>query len=178
MNPLPKRSALESDTDLEKSDFVTDESDVLVEEGSESEVVLLGDEDEAARLRPVSAERPGPVQKPAADTESADVGSRRRGRLGRRFRVEGSQGGVKGRKRRGDEDEDEEEAVSPAATIVERPTKPWGILPILFLAPAFIVVFVGVLVGFESLNTMFGYHQPRNRPRRLFAGLLPTSTWS
>ena len=67
--------------------------------------------------------------------------------------------GVKGKKR-GEEDEDEE-TVPAGATIVDRPTKPWGIVPALFLSPALIVVLLGALMGYEMLSTMWGYQQPR-----------------
>jgi hypothetical protein len=158
--PMPDESgseavALESDTDLEKSDFVTDENEVLSEEPSESEVVLLGDEDEApkssAKLKSKVGRKPATEEadvevEVADDEEDASISKALKGAKG---------------KRREDDDEDEEAKVSPAATIVERPTKPWGIVPLLFLAPAILVVFLGALMGFETLNTMTSYQQPR-----------------
>jgi hypothetical protein len=63
--------------------------------------------------------------------------------------------GVKGKK--GDE-EDEEEAAVPAG--VYRPV-PWGPIPALFLLPALVLVLIGGLMGFELLQTMMGYQQPR-----------------
>src|SRR5262249_55635453 len=70
--------------------------------------------------------------------------------------------GVKGRARfedddeELDEDEDEEEfARAPAA-----PAQ-WGVLPAIFLAPAFVIMILGSLIGYEMLHSMWGYHQPR-----------------
>ena len=48
----------------------------------------------------------------------------------------------------------------------ERPTKPWGVWPALFLAPTFFIVLVGALMGYEMLQTMWGYQQPRRPTAR------------
>jgi hypothetical protein len=172
--PMPDESgseavALESDTDLEKSDFVTDESsDVVTDEPSESEVVLLGDEDEAPAGRS-SAKLKGKGKK-AASTSEADVDVEVATDDEEDASASKVLKGVKG-KRRGEEDEDEDEAVAPGATIVERPTKPWGVLPALFLAPTLLVVLVGVLMGYEMLNTMWGYQQPRKPAAPIIRGI-------
>src|SRR5262249_763238 len=64
--------ALEADTDLEKPDFAADESDVAVDEASESEVVLLGDEDDAPASKTAIPKAKARAKK-AVDTEEADV---------------------------------------------------------------------------------------------------------
>jgi hypothetical protein len=167
--PMPDESgseavALESDTDLEKSDFVTDESDIVTEEPSESEVVLLGDEDEApkssAKLKSKTLKKAdtaeADVDVEIADDEDASVSKVLKGAKA---------------KRRDEEDEEEDAKAAPAGAIVERPTKPWGIVPLLFLAPAILVVFLGTLMGFELLNSMTSYQQPRKPASPLIRGL-------
>ena len=69
--------------------------------------------------------------------------------------------GVKGRC--GDEDEEEEEEAAFAAASAAgayRPV-PWGPIPALFLLPALVITLVGGLMGYEVLQTMWGYQQPR-----------------
>lgn len=172
--PMPDESGseavpLESDTDLEKSDFVSDESDVVAEEPSESEVVLLGDEDEAAPAAKTKVKgkgKKGLVSAEEAETpaEEEDDGSASKALKD-----------VKPKKRRGDEEEEEEEEAAPAGTVVvERPTKPWGILPALFLSPTLLVVLVGAIMGYELLNTMWGYQQPRKPAAPLIRGIAST----
>jgi hypothetical protein len=154
--PMPDESAseavaLESDTDLEKSDFVADDSDVVTEEPSESEVVLLGDEDEAAPAAKtkVRVKKKGDESEESEAAEDEDDGSASKALKGAKA------------KRRTDDDEEEEEAAAPAGAVVERPTKPWGIVPALFLAPTLLFVLLGAIMAFETLNTMWGYQQPR-----------------
>jgi len=155
--------ALESDTDLDQADVAADVSDVVIEEeeASESEVVLLGDEDEAPAPKSTSKVRLKKV--PKADEIETDVAL---------DEDEDSAAtalkGVKSKKR--GLDEDEEEAV-PAGAVIERPTKPWGVVPTLFLAPALLLMLVGGLMGFEMLNTMWGYQQPRKPAAPIIRGL-------
>jgi len=167
--PMPDESGseavpLESDTDLEKEDFVSDDSDVVSDEPSESEVVLLGDEDEAGPVGRSSPKLKGKGRKgePTEEAETDDDESASKALKGLKHK----------RRRPGaDEDEDEDEEAVPAGAIVERPTKPWGILPTLFLAPTVLVLLVGVLMGFEMLNTMWGYQQPRKPTSPIIRGI-------
>jgi hypothetical protein len=136
--------AVESDTDLDKADFEI-ESDSSEESGSE--VVVLEDEDapkakKGPKAKKLVAEEADVDLEDEADEESAA----------------GALKGAKGKKR-GDEDEDEDETV-PAGT-VDRPTKPWGVVPVLFLFPSLAFVLVGAIMGYELLNTMWGYQQPK-----------------
>ncbi len=150
----------DSDTDVESSDFVAD-SDVVVDEGSESEVVLLGegDEDEA----PKSATRRKAKSKRRSDDEEDDEED-----------AAGALKGVKGKRRDDDDDDEEDDEAAPAGTTVERPTKPWGVVPALLLAPTLFVVLLGALMGYEMLNTMWSYQQPRKPSAPLIRGVADT----
>lgn len=178
--PMPDESgseavALESDTDLEKSDFelAMDDSDVATEEPSESEVVLLEDEEEAPAARGKGKAKGKPkklVEETGEDEVDVDLGDEE---VQAEDEDEASASkalkGVKGKKR-GEEDEEEEEAV-PAGAVVERPTKPWGIVPPLFLAPTLFLVLLGGILGYELLQTMWGYQQPRKPTAPLIRAL-------
>ena len=134
-----------------------DDSDAASDEASESEVVLLEDEEAPAKGKGKAKAK---AKKKAADEgdvdlDDDDVEADDDGSMSKALK------GVKGRKRvPGGDEEDEDDAV-PAGAMVERPTKPWGVLPALFLAPTFLVVMVGAILGFEMLQTMWGYQQPR-----------------
>jgi len=141
--------ALESDTDLERSDpdLAVDTEDEVAEEGSGSEVVLL-EEDEAPA--PKSRKMTKKPVEDEGDVDLADVED---------DDEEGSAAAaLKGVKKRPRDEEDEEEAAVPAG--VYRPV-PWGVVPALFLAPALLFALVGGLLGYELLQTMLGYQQPQ-----------------
>jgi hypothetical protein len=141
--------AVESDTDLDKADFEL-ESDSSEESGSE--VVVLEDEETAPKAKKGGAKaKPKKLVAEEADVDledEEDEGS-----------AAGALKGAKGKKRDADDDEDEA-ATSPAGT-VDRPTKPWGVVPVLFLFPTFAFVLIGAIMGYELLNTMWGYQQPK-----------------
>lgn len=61
----------------------------------------------------------------------------------------------------GDDYDDEVmvESGGPVRT-VEAPPAPWGPLPALVLLPCLLLVFIGSLMSFELLRSMWGYHQP------------------
>jgi hypothetical protein len=160
----------ESDTDVEGSDFVAD-SDVVTDEPSESEVVLLGDEDEAEAPAKTSTKLKGKKgkRKAAGEDEEVEVSADEDEDASASKALKG----VKGRKRGAEEDEEEEEA-APAGAVVERPTKPWGVVPVLLLAPTLFVVLLGAIMGYEALNTMWGYQQPRKPAAPLVRGLADT----
>ncbi|HEY1190302.1 MAG TPA: hypothetical protein VGE74_21900, partial [Gemmata sp.] len=156
--------ALESDTDLEKSDFelAMDDGDVVAED-SASEVVLLDDEEEGA---PKAKKKPAPKAKKKALASADEVD------LADDAAVEDDDAsvskalkGAKGKKR--EEDEDEEAVPAGAAA----PTKPWGVLPALMLAPTLVITLGGAIIGFELLQTMWGYQQPRKPTAPLVRGL-------
>jgi hypothetical protein len=160
----------ESDTDVEGSDFVPD-SDVAGDEPSESEVVLLGDEDEAeATAAKTSAKLKGKKGKKKADEEEVEVSADEDEDASASKALKG----VKGKKRGAEAEEEEEEEAAPAGAVVERPTKPWGVVPVLLLAPTLFVVLLGAIMGYEALNTMWGYQQPRKPAAPLVRGLADT----
>ncbi|MBA4191047.1 MAG: hypothetical protein C0467_23935 [Planctomycetaceae bacterium] len=135
--------AIESDTDIEE---VSEDSETESEDASTSEVVLLEDDDDGTpRKSRSSATLDDDTE---GDVDLADV--------------EVDEDSVSGamRKRKPEADEDEEEELVPAGAGVYRPV-PWGIVPSLFLLPAFVLTLVGGLMGFELLQTMWGYQQPR-----------------
>jgi hypothetical protein len=128
--------ALESDTDLEKSDVD------VVEETSGSEVVLLEDESDAPPTK-VKARKAVDADVDLADVEEDEDEASASKALK----------GVKGRRR-----EEEEEALVPAGAARE---VPWGPLPGIFLAIAFPIMIMGGLMAYQLLETSWGYQQPR-----------------
>lgn len=132
--------ALESDTDIEKSDFdlALDDSDVIAEEETGSEVVAIDDDG-------------GVVLEEATDTGDVDLAD---------SESDADASSVSGTMRRlkptpGEEDE---EAVVPAG-VARR--VPWGPVPVLLLFPAFLILILGGLTAYDLLHTMWGYQQPR-----------------
>jgi hypothetical protein len=142
--------ALESDTDLEGSaeDVALDDVDVVAEDDSGSEAVVLDDDDEAPPSGR-SGRRRGAA---AALDDDEDASSQL--------------AGVRGR-RRDEEDDDEDDAVPSGYA----PPTPWGPLPALFLFPAFVLLIVGGLMGYELLHTMTGYAQPRKPSAPIVRGI-------
>jgi hypothetical protein len=153
--------ALESDTDLEKSDVDVESSiesdELLVEEDTSASEVVLLDDDEDAAPAPKSRRKPSAradVDEGDVDLADVDVAGDEEDEAS----VAGALKGVKGR-RKGDVDEDEEEAVGAGAGTY-RPV-PWGPLPAIVLFPVSVLTLLGGLMAFELLQTMWGYHQPR-----------------
>ncbi len=133
----------ESDTDLEDSDFELDlsDEDLAAEEESGSQVVALEEGEDAADDEVELDEEEPPSRKPrkkvSAETEDFDEPL---------IDLD-------------DMDTDaaaEEEAAVGAAALA--PAAPWGVVPALFLFPAFIVMFFVVIMSFELLQTSWGYH--------------------
>ena len=155
----------DSDTDTESSDFdlALDSSDIEVEDESASQVVLLEDED--SEEAPVARRKGKPADDEDEDVADVDVEvdeSEAEVEVEEEDGVAGALQGVRGKSRYDeDEDEDEEEEDEDAAKAAPAAATPWGVLPAVFLAPAFLVMLFGSLVGFEMLQSMWGYHQPR-----------------
>ncbi|MBP3953723.1 hypothetical protein J8F10_00210 [Gemmata sp. G18] len=158
--------ALESDTDLEKSDFeleMADGDDSGEESGSE--VVLLEDEEAEKPARGKGKAKPQPLKgkkKPVVDDDGdvdlADDSVTDEDDASASKALRGAKAG-----RRGKADAEDEEVLAS--------TKPWGIVPVLFLAPALLFTLVGALMGFELLQTMWGYQQPRKPAAPIVRGL-------
>jgi hypothetical protein len=125
----------DSDTDLEGSDFDLDlsDEDLAAEEGSGSQVVALEEGEESAEEdKPVSRK----PRKKAAVAEESDEPL---------LDLEDVEA----------EEEQEEAAVGAAPAAAPQP---WGVVPALFLTPAFLVLFFVVFMSFELLHNMWGYH--------------------
>jgi hypothetical protein len=148
--------AVESDTDLEHdaSDVALEEGDVVAEEETGSQVVLLEDEEEA--VPKVKGRKKRPVAEEEGDVDLAEVDE------------DDASAALKGVRH----DEDEEEAVTMPAG---RPApRPWGPVPAIILFPTFLIVALGGIMGFELLHTMMGYQQPRNPAAPLVRGMAKT----
>ena len=170
--PMPEESGSEAvavDSDLEQSDFelTADDSDVAADEDSASEVVLLEDEDDTPKAKAKGKARKAVAEPEDVDVDLDDVDLEDEAGAS----AAGALKGVKGKKRSDDDDEDDDEDAVPAGATVERPTKPWGIVPVLFLAPTFLVVMLGAIMGYELLNTMWGYQQPRKPAAPVVRGI-------
>ncbi|MCE9561068.1 MAG: hypothetical protein K8U57_03335 [Planctomycetes bacterium] len=139
-----------TDTDIEE---VSDESGETDEtEPSSSEVVLLEDEDEGPKPRGRSSKK---LLDEDADTGDVDLAD-----MDLEVDEESAAGALRGVRDTGADEEEEEEELAAAGAGVYRPV-PWGIVPLLFLLPAFTLTLIGGLMGFELLQTMWGYQQPR-----------------
>ncbi len=152
----------ESDTDLDSSsdfDLAIDEpADVSVEDESASQVVVLDDETETPRARKkpakgkkkkvVEEEEPAEedlVVETAADEDAVSFDEME---LDESVSASKALEGVK------DEEEDEEKQVVEVAG-----TAPWGVFPALFMLPTIFIVFLAGIMGYELMQSMWGYHQ-------------------
>ncbi len=142
--------ALESDTDLEgaSEDVALDDVDVVGEDDtSGSEAVVLDEDDDA----------PAPASRAAAlDDEDDDASA--------------ALSGVPTRRRAADDDDDEDTV--PAGAYA--PPAPWGVVPALVLFPSFVLLIIGGLMGYELLNTMTAYAQPRKPASPIVRGIAKT----
>ncbi len=127
-----------ADTDLENSDFdlAIDPADAPADEESASQVVLMDDEPLLADDEAVALEDDVAVVDDDDDMATA---------MGRQDR----RGPVR--------TEVVEKLVAP-------PPPKWGIVPILALAPTFLVVVLGALMAYEVVRSMAGYQQPTASP--------------
>ncbi len=158
--------ALDSDTDLDEQsevELALEEGDAAIDEESGSQVVLLEDEDEAP-AHTASGRR----RKPSSAVDLADVEEEEES-------VGSALAGVRGRRRDADEEdeEEEEEAVGAGAGRAAAPAA-WGPLPAIILFPAFFLVLLGTLAGYEILHTMVGYQQPNQPPAPIVRGIAGT----
>jgi hypothetical protein len=126
-----------ADTDLENSDFdlAIDPSDAPADDESASQVVLMDDE-------LVAEEEPMVLDDDVAVVDEEEDAATALGRSDRRGPVR---------------TEVVEKVVAP-------PPPKWGIVPILALAPTFLVVVLGALMAFEVVRSMAGYQQPTASP--------------
>ncbi len=133
-----------ADTDLENSDFdlALDEADVVAEEDESASQVVLVDED----APPVKSGRNRKAAMAAAGLGAAAAA---------------------GSARVVDDEEYEEE---PVNTVAGTPAK-WGAFPVVMLILSFLVIFMGTLMGFEVVRSMWGYKQPTKVAAPIVDGL-------
>ena len=148
--------ALEPEPDIETADSdVVEVSDSdASDETSGSEVVLVDDEEEEARpkaRKKGATKKAEPTEEGDVDLADVDLADEDEESVSKALK------GAKGRK--GDEEDEDEEALAVPAGAY-RPM-PWGVLPALFLFPTLAFTLIGALMGFEILQTMMGYQQPR-----------------
>jgi hypothetical protein len=122
----------ESDTDLESSDFdlAIDEKDVAGEEGEESGSQVVALDE--------------------GEEEQATPGGRRRAAL------EEEEPGFEGLAG----EEAAEEAAGEPVVQHEVVAARWGALPVAFMLPCVIVMFLVGIMGFELVQSVTGYKQP------------------
>ena len=128
-----------ADTDLENSDFdlAIDEGDAPADDESASQVVLMDDEPLVDGDEAVALEdEPAVVEDD--DDHLAALGGRTRTVVETRTEV--------------------------VEKVVPPPPPRWGLVPVLALAPTFLIVVFGSLMGFEVIRSMAGYQQPAAAP--------------
>ena len=149
-----------SDTDLDSSsdfDLAIDEpSDVSVDDESASQVVVLDDETEAPAPKKKTAKNKKKVVEEESDddlvvesTGEEDAVSFDDMELDESVSASRALQGVS---------EDEEEGEEQQVVVVSG-TQQWGIFPALLMFPTVFVVFFAGLMGFELMQSMWGYHQ-------------------
>ena len=144
----------EADTDLESSDFdlAIDDDDAAAEDDeSKSEVVALDDEDVDALRARKKKKKKRPV---ASDDDDDGIA------LGDEDDEDDSVGaaltGVSG------DDDDDEYEVSQAADdgpMAYAPPPKWGVLPALLMAPTVLIMFIGGIMAYEMLHSVWGAQQ-------------------
>lgn len=153
----------ESDTDLDSSsdfDLAIDEpADISVDDESASQVVVLDDETEA----PVKPKKKGGKKKPVVEEEEvaeedlvveteADEDAVSFDDMELDESVSASKA-LEGVSEEAEEEEEEHEVV-----VVSR-AAPWGVFPALFMLPTIFIVFLAGIMGYELMQSMWGYHQ-------------------
>ncbi len=137
--PLEEGSGESAEADLESSDFdlALDDSEIVADEESGSQVVAL-DEEEAVDTLDDQAE---------ADVE-ADV------------EPEEDVGEVEPDEEVAAEEEAEEEGVREVVRETYLKPAPWGALPVVFMLPCVAIMVVVGLMGFELVQSGTGYKAP------------------
>ena len=139
-----------------------EDSDLVAEEETGSQVVLLEDEDDAPRAKGGKKPKKKSLMDDAGDVDLADVDEDEGGSASSALK------GVKSR-RHGDDDEE----VTTVAVGRAAPA-PWGPFPALILFPALLIITLGGIMGYELLHTMMGYQQPRKPSAPLVRGIAKT----
>lgn len=137
----------ESDTDLESSDFdlALGDEDAPSDETTGSQVVALEDEEDSdPEAATVMKTRRGARAAVAEDEEAGEFDN---------LDLEGEDQEVV--------TEDVEEEPVTAGAGAYAPPKParWGAIPVIFMLPCVILMFLVGLMSWEMMNIMWGYHQ-------------------
>ena len=136
-----------ADSELESSDFdlALDDSELAAEEESGSQVVALDEEDAEAL---VDGEADGGA---VADIEIEEDG-KDFGDLDQDVQVEA------------DEDEDLEGAAKGETRTVTKvklvPAAPWGVMPVVFMLPCVVIMFLVGILGYEMIQNTTGLRAP------------------
>ncbi|MBI2804075.1 MAG: helix-turn-helix domain-containing protein [Planctomycetes bacterium] len=137
---LDSADAAAADSELESSDFdlALDDSDLANEEESGSQVVAL-DEDDAETV----ADDDAVVDDIEVEEESSEFTD-----LDEDVQVE--------------EDADEETETTGRTVTKEKllPAAPWGVMPVIFMLPCVIIMFLVGILGFELVQTSAGLRPP------------------
>jgi hypothetical protein len=164
----------EADTDLDSSsdfDLAIDEADVSVEDESASQVVVLDDEtgedEEKPKAKkggkkplaaPKGKPKPATKKKAAVEVEDEDVVVEEGAVDFDEMEIDESESAskaLKGAKAEADEEEEEK-----GGTVIINQSAPWPAWPaVLMLIPVF-VMFLGGIMAYELVHSMWGYHQP------------------
>lgn len=157
----------EADTDLESSsdfDLAIDEADVSVDDDSASQVVVLDDETEPpAKGKKTSAKAKKSAKSKARTATADDVEIADDSIVADDDAVsfddmeldesESASKALRGAKADADEDEDEK-----GQTVVVQ-TANWGVFPAVLMLPTVFVIFLGGIMAYELVHSMWGYHQ-------------------
>ena len=135
-----------------------EDSDVVAEEETGSEVVVLEDEDDGSPKA-----RGGKKPRKLVDEGDVDLAD---DDLEEGASASAALKGVKSRRL-----DDEDEGVEVAGRLAPRA---WGVLPAIILFPALLIVMLGGIMGYELLHTMMGYQQPRKPAAPLVRGIAKT----
>jgi len=160
----------EADTDLESSsdfDLAIDEADVSVDDDSASQVVVLDDETEpparskkATKVKKTTKTR----VKPSAVEVEEDVEVSEESVVVDDDAVsfddmELDESESASKALRGAAVEVDEEEEEKGQTVVVQ-TANWGIFPALLMLPTVFIIFLGGIMAYELVHSMWGYHQP------------------
>lgn len=131
----------ESDTDLESSDFdlALDEADVAADDESASEVVAIEEEEVRSKKKKIKK------KKVADDDDESDVDL---GDLDDEESAADALAGVH-----------EEREIEEREVIVQTVPARWGALPAVLMFPTVLILFLGGLMAFETLHSVWGYQQ-------------------
>jgi hypothetical protein len=159
----------EADTDLESSDFdlAIDESDVSADDESASQVVVLDDETEPpakSKKAPAKAKKKPAKARPLAEvddevevTEESVVADDDAVSFDD-MELDESESASKALKGARAKTEEEEEEEAKGQTVIVQ-TANWGVFPALLMLPTVFIIFLGGIMAYELVHSMWGYHQ-------------------